>query len=225
MKTNTIYIIAILIALATAPKGIAQTVVVEENFDGNELGWTENTKPDLGECIIMEGELKFEPKITSRFFTYYGNREDTNHPSLLTSEAVMPINPSQGFELSTDMTFDRLNASFGGSSINNTSGFLLEYDDDYNFIAVAANAFNCFIVFYVDGELKRYKVAAVKMKAINKNKIMANLKIVYRDYKLRVLVDDIEMVELRKVNIESPTFALFATGTRKVNFDNVIISQ
>lgn len=68
-------------------------------------------------------------------------------------------------------------------------------------------------------------MAAVKMKSLNKNKVSTNLKIIYRDYKLKVLVDDIEMTEVRKVNIESPTIALFTTGNRKVNFDNVMICQ
>lgn len=146
-----------------------------------------------------------------------------NHTVRLTSEAVMPIDPNIGFEISTDMTFKHVEPFF--DNLNITSGFLLEYDDDYNFIAVAVNETNCYILFYVNGELTRYKVAAVKMKTVDKNKVHANLKIIYRDYKLKVLVDEIEMAELRKVNIESPTIALFTTGKRKVNFDNVIISQ
>lgn len=222
MKEKIIYLLAILIASVIAPTVMAQTVVVEENFENNELGWTENTKPDLGECVINEGEFKFDSKLSSRFFDV-----KSNQPTLLTSEAVMPIDPNQGFEISTDMTFDHIGSFFGMSldNINLTSGFLLEYDDDYNFIAVAVNESNCYILFYVNGERTRYKVAAVKMKTVNKNKVQANLKIVYRDYKLKVLVDGIEMAELRKVNIESPTIALFTTGKRKVNFDNVVISQ
>lgn len=216
MKTKFIYQLATFIALVIAPSGLAQTVVIEENFDNNELGWTENTKPDLGECVIMEGEFKFDSKIS------YFIDDKSNSPMLLTSEADMPIDPNQGFEISTDMTFNHINLL---NSINVTSGFLLEYDDDYNFIAVAVNETNCFILFYVSGKLTRYKIAAVKMKKVDKNKVSANLKIAYRDYKLKVFVDGIEMVELRKVNIESPTIALFTTGKRKVNFDNVIISQ
>lgn len=222
MKAKIIYLLAILIASVITPPVMAQTVVVEENFENNELGWTENSKPNLGECVIMEGEFKFDSKATSHFYDLKSNR-----PALLTSEAVMPIDPNQGFEISTDMTFDHVVSLFGGTAdlLNLTSGFLLEYDDDYNFIAIAVNEASCYILFYVNGELTRYKVAAVKMKTVNKNKVQANLKIVYRDYKLKVLVDGIEMVELRKVNIESPTIALFTTGKRKVNFDNVVISQ
>lgn len=200
----------------------AQNVIVEETFDSNELGWTENTKPDYGECIIIDGQFKFDSKASSKFFD-----AQTRRPALLTSEAVLPINPNQGFEISTDISFDHISAFLGLAldNLNMTSGFLLEYDDDYNFIAVAVNERNCYIVFYVNGELTRYKIAAIKMKGVEKNKVTANLKLIYRDYKLKVLVDDIEMVELRKVNIESPTIALFATGKRKVFFDNVVVSQ
>lgn len=200
----------------------AQTVIVEETFDNNELGWTENTKPDLGECVIIDGQFKFDSKLNSNFFDAKSDR-----PTLLTSEATMPIDPNNGFEISADMMFDHVGSFLGLSldNINQTCGFLLEYDDDYNFIAVAVNEKNCYILFYVNGELTRYKVAAVKMKGVEKNKVNANLKIIYRDYKLKVLIDDIEMVELRKVNIESPEIALFTTGKRKLSFDNVIISQ
>jgi hypothetical protein len=201
---------------------MSQNVVVEETFDNNELGWTENSKPDLGECIIMDGEFKFDSKINSCFIGQLSKR-----PSLLTSEAEMPIDPNLGFEISADISFDHVRSFLGipMDNLNMTSGFLLEYDDDFNFIAVAVNESYCFILFYVNGELTRYKYSAVKMKNIDKNKVLANLKIVYRNYKLTVLVDNVEMAELRKVNIESPSIALFATGKRQVNFDNVIISQ
>lgn len=224
MKTKLICLLAILFAIVISPSVMAQTVIVEENFENNELGWTENTKPDLGECVIMDGEFKFDSKQSSCFFNNI-----SKYPTLLTSEAVMPIDPNPGFEISTDMTFKHVGSSFGiavnVNSLNLTSGFLLEFDDEYNFIAVAVNEDYCYILFYVNGELTRYKRAAVKMKQIDKNKVQANLKIIYRDYKLKVLVDDIEMTEIRKVNIESPTIALFTTGKRKVSFDNVIISQ
>lgn len=200
----------------------AQNIVIEDNFDGNELGWTENTKPDLGECIIIDGAFKFDSKVSSNFFD-----AKSNNPSLLISEGVMPIDPIQGFSISVDMEFDHI-GSFLGLSLDNlnlTSGILLEYDDDYNFIAVAVNEKSCYILFYKEGKLIRYKVAAVKMKTVEKNKVKANLKIEYRDFRLKILVDNIEMTELRKVNIESPTIALFTTGKRKVSFDNVIITQ
>lgn len=222
MKTYLVHLLATLVALSIAPSGLAQTAIIEETFENNELGWTENTKPDLGECIIMEGEFQFDSKNSSHFYDV-----KSNQPTLLTSEAVMPIDPNQGFEISTDIKFDHVGSSLGVSldNLNLTSGFLLEYDDDYNFIAVAVNESKCYLLFFVNGHLTRYKEAAVKMKTVNKKKVCANLKIIYRDYKLKVLVDGIEMTELRKVNIESPVIALFATGKRKVNFDNVIISQ
>ena len=200
---------------------LAQNVVLEDNFDGNEFSWTENGKPDLGENIIMEGEFKFDSKASSQFFS-----QDSKIPTLLLSEGVLPIDPAQGFSISVDMAFDHIR--FFGPNLyllNLTSGFLLEYDDEYNFIAVAVNEKNCYILFYKEGKLIRYKQAAVKMKNVNKNKINANLKIEYIDYKLKIYVDDIEMTEMRKVTIESPVIALFVTGKRKVAFDNVKIAQ
>lgn len=208
--------------MALIQPAMGQTVIAEESFDSNELGWTEDTKPDLGECVIMDGQFKFDSKITSKFYDAKSNR-----PTLLLSETDMPLDPAHGFEISTDIIFDHVGSMLGISldNLNYTSGFLLEYDDDYNFIAIAVNESNCYILFYKNGELTRYKVAAVKMKGINKNKVTTNLKIVYRNYKIKVLVDNIEMVEIKKVNIESPTIALFTTGKRKVVFDNLIVSQ
>lgn len=200
----------------------AENIIIEDTFDGNELSWTENTKPDLGECIIMEGAFQFNSKASSNFFT-----QNSSTPSLLSSEGVLPVDPAQGFTVSVDMEFDHI-GSFLGLSLDNlnlTSGILLEYDDDYNFIAVAVNEKSCYILFYNEGKLTRYKVAAVKMKTVNKNKVSANLKIEYKDYKLKIYVDNIEMTEIRKVNIESPIVALFTTGKRKVYFDNFVVSQ
>lgn len=220
MKIKSL-ITAIIIAIHAFPS-IAETVVVEDNFDGNELSWTENTKPDLGECIIIDGTFKFDSKFSSKFFD-----AKSNEPTLLLSEGIMPIDPAQGFSVSVDMEFDHVRSFLGLSfdNLNITSGILLEYDDDYNFVAVAVNEKSCFILFYKEGHLTRYKVASVKMKTVNKNKVNANLKIEYKDYKLKIYIDNIEMTEMRKVNIESPVIALFTTGQRKVSFDNVIISQ
>lgn len=130
MKTNIIRAILVFSSMLTLQICIAQTIVVEESFDSNELGWTENSKPELGECIIMDGEFKFDSKLNSCFFSQKSNR-----PSLLTSETVLPIDPTHGFEISADISFDHVRSFLGLSmdNINVTSGFLLEYDDDYNF--------------------------------------------------------------------------------------------
>ena len=200
---------------------LAQNIVVEDTFDGNELSWTENGKPGLGENIIIDGKFKFDSKNS-----YFLNNVSRT-PNLLLSEGVMPIDPAQGFSVSVDMEFDHIGTFLGipMDNINVTSGILLEYDDDLNFIAVAVNEKACYILIYKEGQLTRYKVASVKMKGVNKNKVNANLKIDYHDYKLKIYVDDIEMTEMRKISIESPVIALFTTGKRKVSFDNVVISQ
>ena len=199
----------------------AQSLIVEDTFDGNELSWTENTKPDLGECIIIDGALKFNSKLSSHFFD-----QKTNVPQLLLSEGVMPVDPAQGFIVSVDIEFNHMGGLFGTiDMLNYTSGILLEYDDDYNFVAVAINEKSCYILFYKEGKLVRYKKAAIKVKPVDKKLVNANLKIEYKDYKLKIFVDDIEMTELRKVNIESSTIALFATGNRKVSFDNFKVMQ
>lgn len=199
----------------------ARNIVIEDTFDGNELSWTENGKPDLGENIIIDGIFKFDSTNQSAFFT-----KTSNTPNLLLSEGVMPIDPLQGFSIAVDMEFEHKSEFVNfNNDANHTSGILLEYDDDYNFVAVAVNEEVCYILIYKEGQLTRYKIAAVKMKGINKNKVNATLKIDYHDYKLKIYVDGIEMTEMRKVTIESPVIALFTTGKRKVSFDNVVVSQ
>lgn len=209
-----------LINVLTIFKIEAQNIVVEETFDSNELGWAENVKPSAGEAIIVDGEFKFAP--TNSYFS----SQNTTTPNLLYSDGVMPIDPLQGFEISVDMTMERLRilgASLDGWA-NVSCGLLLEFDDEYNFIAVACSERTCYILFYQEGRLIRYKTTAIKMKGVEKKTATANLKVIYKDYKLKVLIDDVEMTEIRKVNIESPYIALFATG-KKVQFDNLIISQ
>lgn len=133
----------------------------------------------------------------------------------------MPVNAQNGFSISVDMEFEHSKDDHLGV----TNGILLQYDDDFNFIAVAVSEKTCYILIYEGGKLVRYKYAAVKMKNVNKKTVLANLKVEYRDYKLKVFVDDIEMTEMRKVNIESSNVALFVAGERKVQFDNVIVTQ
>lgn len=199
----------------------SQQVVIEEVFDNNNLEWRENVNPENGESVIMDGEFKFDSKNSSTFYS-----DKTKTPSLLYADGIMPINPMSGFEISFDMKFDHIiGPLYKLNGPNLSSGVLLEFDDEYNFIAVAANEKACYILQYKDGLLNRYKAVSVKMKVDGKDKVNANLKIIYKDYKLKVFIDDIEMAEFRKVNIESPTIALFVTGKRKVSFDNLIISQ
>lgn len=208
------------IILAITSNAKAETVVVEENFDSNEMGWTENSKPENGECIITEGQFKFDSK-KSYFYT-----TNSVTPSLLISEGVMPIDPAQGFTVSVDIEFKHAGTFLGTFDfLNLTSGILLEYDDDYNFTAIAVNEKSCYILIFKEGKLIRYKASTVKMKVGEKNMVSANLKVEYQDYKLKIYVDDIEMTGLRKVNIESPVIALFTAGKQKVSFDNVIVSQ
>lgn len=217
-------ILAILVASFCSQISAENTVVVD-NFDNNELGWTENSRPELGECVIMEGAFKFDGKAASGFYDY--QRGIFTPDQVLLSEGVMPIDPNLGFTVSVDIRFDHLAKLFGGTwgGINLTSGFLLEYEDDLNYIAVACDETSCYVLNFKEGKLVRYKKSAIKMKTDDKNKVNANLKVEYKDNKLKICVDDIEMLEMRKIEIESPYIALFATGKRKVTFDNVVISQ
>lgn len=203
----------------------AQTTIIEETFDDNAMGWSENSRIAAGECIIMEGKFMFDSKES-----YFLDSHDNFYPHLLISEGEMPIDPLKGFELSFDICFKHVGPLYKGNilisnGLNYTSGVLLDYDDDYNYIAIAVNEDRCFIFSVQQGKIVRFKEAAVKMMGKDNKNISANIKIIYGDFKLKVFVDDIEMTEIRKINIESPLIALFTTSKRKVDFDNVIIKQ
>ena len=202
----------------------AQNVVIEETFDGNELNWTENARIKAGECVIMEGQFMFDSK-NSYFIT--NNGSGSFRPQLLLAEGEIPVDPVGGLEISFDISFPH-NASglytlYNG--LNYTSGILLGYDDDYNYIAVAVNEEECYILFVKEGHIVRLKEATVKMKGKEKKNVSANIKVIYKDFKLKIFVDDIEMTEVRKVNIDTPQIALFTTSKRKMAFDNLIVKQ
>lgn len=202
----------------------AQNIVVEETFDSNELGWAENLKPDAGETIITEGEFRFEPK--KGFIKIIPVSNGKSQTTILYSDAVMPIDPAQGFEISVDMKFNSGSKFFGAlEAFNSACGLLLDFEDEYNFIAITADEKYCYFMEYKSNELVRYKQAAVKMKNVQGKTVNANLKVKYEGYKLKVYVDDIEMTAIPKIEIETPNIALFSTGERNVVFDNVIIAQ
>lgn len=199
----------------------AQKVVIEETFDGNELNWTENARIKAGECVIMDGHFMFDSKNS-----YFIINNGSFRPQLLLAEGEIPVDPVGGFEISFDISFPH--NSFGLytlTGLNYTSGILLNYDDDYNYIAVAVNEDECYILFVKEGNIVRFKEATVKMKGKEKKNVVANIKVTYKDFKLKVFVDDIEMTEVRKVNIDTPQIALFTTSKRKMTFDNLIVKQ
>lgn len=199
----------------------AQNVVIEETFDGNELNWTENARIKTGECVIMDGKFMFDSK-NSYFITNNGN--GSFRPQLLLAEGEIPVDPVGGFEISFDISFPPTVLYSLNSGLNHTSGILLSYDDDYNYIAVAVNEMECYILFVKEGHIVRFKESTVKMKGKDKKNVFANIKVIYKDFKLKIFVDDIEMTEVRKVSIDTPQIALFTTK-RKMTFDNLVVKQ
>lgn len=215
MKTIKIAL-ALLLGVFSALSSVAQ-IVAEDDFETNNLGWQENINPDFGESIITEGRFKLKSSWNNTSWNLYNNKNP--RPQILYSDCFLPVNPIEGFQVESDIEFKQYLAGF-----NYCQGFLLDFVDEMNFIAIAITEKKCYYLRYEQAKLVSAKESAIKIKGKEKGWLSCNLKVTYRDNRLKVYIDDIEMMELRRVVIENEGFGLFSVGGNEAYFDNFIVS-
>lgn len=215
-------IVFILMFFSASLCASAQTI--EDEFDSNLLGWTENANPERGESIIMEGVFKFVPNTKRTTFgsiPTFVNAQGLFEPNVLFADIVSPLDMTQNFTLSVDMQFQKMAYV---SYINSISGVMLDFEDELNFLAIGLCDKYCYLLKSEKGKLVARKYISIKVNK-EKGKVTANFKIQMRNGTLTVFVDDIEMLQQRRVSIGDPGIALFATtGVYEVLFDNFKLS-
>lgn len=212
----TKFIMSLLLVMITTFTTFSQ-VVADDNFESNNLSWQENINPDLGESIITDGHFKLKSDWKTTWNLYNSKNP---RPQILYSDCFLPINPIEGFQIESDIEFKE----YLFNNFNCCQGFLLDFVDEMNFIAVAITLNKCYYLRYEQAKLVSAKESAIKIKGKQKGWFSCTLKVNYKDNRLKVYVDDIEMMELRRVVIENEGFALFSSGGNEALFDNFKVS-
>lgn len=207
---------ALLLVVFSTFTSVAQ-IVAEDDFETNNLSWQENINPDFGESIITEGRFKLKSKWNNTSWNLYNAKNP--RPQILYSDCFLPINPIEGFQIESDIEFKEYLSGF-----NYCQGFLLDFVDEMNFIAIAITEKKCYYLRYEQAKLVSAKESAIKIKGKEKGWLSCTLKVTYRDNRLKVYIDDIEMMELRRVVIENEGFGLFSVGGNEAYFDNFKVS-
>lgn len=213
---NLKLILSFLFGMITSTSAFSQ-VVAEDNFESNNLCWQENINPMYGESIITEGRFKLKSHWLNTSWNLYNQKNP--RPQILYSDCFLPINPIEGFQIESDLEFKPYSYTY-----DCCQGFLLDFVDEMNFIAVAIRENKCYYLRYEQAKLVSAKESAIKIKGRQKGWLSCTLKVTYRDNRLKVYVDDIEMMELRRVVIENEGFALFSVGGNEAYFDNFKVS-
>lgn len=129
-------ILSFLLGMITSTNAFSQTVA-EDDFESNNLSWQENINPDFGESIITEGRFKLKSSIRATSWNLYN--QNNPRPQILYSDCFLPINPIEGFQIESDIEFKPWMNIY-----DCCQGFLLDFVDEMNFIAVAITEKKCY---------------------------------------------------------------------------------
>lgn len=173
-------------------------VVFNEAFDSNDHGWIEYASKTK-KCLIKDGTMIMQ----------------TDDNQYLLTTCFAQYDPQQDFTIECNILSQKRDIIFG---------LVFDYIDDYNFRAVYVENDMVTYVRYVDNKLVGWRFNQIKeLKSVKKTGI--NLKLQQSAQKLVVLVDDMQALELRYVDIRYVGVGLYAGGDQKLAFDSFIIKQ
>lgn len=190
--------IFIIAAIAMASLSLKAQVVFNETFDTNAAGWQEYASK-AKKCLIADGVMYMQ----------------TDDDAAMTSTCYAQFIPQQNFVMECQIQTKKREVEFG---------IVFDYMDDYNYRAVYVSNTLVYYVKLVEGKLVGYRLNEIKkLSKVKANGI--NLKLKQESQKLTVLVDDMQALELRYVDIQHAGVGLYAGGNQKLSFDSFTIKQ
>ena len=178
----------------------AQSYQMEDTFDTNNYGWTEVVSK-RGEAIIKDGVLRIKSKAEFEFFS---------------STCYTDIDVQQNFEMKCEVKV---------KSINDDSrfGMILDYIDDYNYIAFTVYEGNARLVRIKEGRIVGSKANSIKLKSARKASVDLTVKSTYQ--RLVFEINGMMAIDVRYLPLTSNGIGFYVAGKNTVDFDNLIVTQ
>lgn len=193
-----------LVFLFAVSFGLANAQLIKDDFDSNNLGWTEEVGSDKI-AVIKEGHLHLEGKSSGATSTCYAPF-DINKPFELKCEAfVKSLTGSKHF------------------------GIFMDYEDEMNFTRFSVEDDRVFVRRVVEGKIIAQRSQPLKLKS--KKKTGVDLKIEYSLQKITMYINDMKAIDYQH-RVEYGQFMLGTTGigfyagkNTEVDFDNLEVLQ
>lgn len=199
----------LIMAMAAGLSLSANAQSFKDTFDSNSLGWTEISGSD-GEAVIKEGVLHLEGKKNGTNFYIY------TPGSQIISSCYAPFDPKANFEIKCKAIVKKINEK-------NPIGMMVNYIDDYNFMAFTFDENKVYYRELYEGNLVGYKENLLNLKG--KRNAEVNISIRSTENKIEFFINNMRALELRYKPIMTTGIGFYVYGAQVADFDDLEIIQ
>lgn len=177
---------------------------VNDDFESNNLGWTEEVGSDKV-AVIKDGHLHLEGKASG-----------------VSSSCYAPFDIDKPFEIKCEAFVKSLTGS-------KHFGVIVDYEDEQNYIRFSVEDDRVYVRRVVEDRIVAQRSQPLKLKA--KKKTGLDFKIEYTLQKVTLFINDMKAIDYQR-RVNSGQFMLGTTGigfyagkNTEVDFDNLVIIQ
>lgn len=188
---------------------LADAQSFKDTFDSNSMGWTELSGAD-GEAVIRDGVMHLQGKKNGSNFYIYVPGSD------IKTSCYTSFDPKENFEIRCKASIKKINE-------RNPIGIMMNYMDDYNFMAFTIDEGTAYFSEWKDGELVGYRENLLKLKGKRNTEVTFTIRSTYN--KVEFLVNNMVAIELRYKPIISNGIGFYLYGAQSADFDDLEILQ